>query len=224
VAKKTAKDGLFGTNVETVTVRVRATNRSRFDNARALLGAYDRYEFDEAFAREFLARLDEVSQTRLKAAEHPLDAEEKSALEQASSNLRPQFDALAQLIEPHRAQNPARLSQFFRVIQTIMDNCFDIGWSVSQTRSARAYVKAAQAAVAQEANSKEAGERHAEIKAAILKMEKEKGLRLCDSYKYAQSLRLDLADIPGVKENKRGYSARTFHRVIQTILQERKSF
>jgi len=115
----------------------------RWKEARiARSGVRDRYRYQESRARHDLTILEETSRIRLASAEVPLEPNDKAILEQALTNLRPQFDLLAKIFEPLHADRPHLLGGAYGAIQQLMEICFDMGSVLTLSPSGKAWVRA----------------------------------------------------------------------------------
>jgi hypothetical protein len=106
------------------------------------------------------------------------------------------------------------------VLCTLMADLMAIGSASTYTKDAQAHLEAVQVKIMRMRNIGKAQTRKEVITAAI--MEVCKGTALIDSDKFAKSIHEAVCEKLGVdpKAKARGYSARTFQRIISAILQE----
>jgi hypothetical protein len=131
----------------------------------------------------------------------------------AASGIRPAVDALVKFI--HR-RNPETENGFLVVLCTLMADSMAIGSASTHTKDAQAH-RASLMRMRHVVNAKD--RREEKIRPAILEVCQ--GTPLVGSSKFAELIHQEVCEKLGVEIDARGYSARTFERIIRAILKER---
>jgi hypothetical protein len=140
---------------------------------------------------------------------------ERQEIALAVIGVRPAVNALVRFIP---RLNPETENGFMFLLCTLMADLLTIGSASMYTKDAQAHLFKMRAEIMQRGNSAKAQTKGKKIKAAILEVCK--GMTLINSSKFAGSIQSEVCKKLGVKTDAKGYSARTFQRIISTILKE----
>jgi hypothetical protein len=173
-----------------------------------------------SFDEEYAQRLMSVFTRGALEAQQSIGKGKDDAIDRIVDELGPSFEELSQIIKPLISNAPVHAAKAHRALHCLMDRCFELGhWDLAAASITREK-KALTAARGQ--NSDDAGARHVELENAIRALEEGKIVTLIDSLGAGEKLRELLTHVPGVSENKRGFSPKTIQRVVHSILERRK--
>jgi hypothetical protein len=145
---------------------------------------------------------------------------EKREIVLASAGIRPAADALVKFVKIFHLSPEAENGHLVVLCKLMLDLITIFGGASMYADDTQAHLLKMRAALMQMQNAADAQERHEEkIRPAILEICQE--TPLIGSTKFAESIHPAVCEKLGVKKNARGYSARTFQRIINAILKER---
>lgn len=171
----------------------------------------------EQAAKDAAARVEAFVRTNLPKVR---SEDHRAVLEAQLKAFQPSLYEFAQLIEPWRTSEPTKFQIAYQAIWTLVNAASILGTSAAWApdKDVNKFVEGTQALTAREANIGQATARKSLMQKAIKDVCVAKGLKMKATLTFAERIREDVCKEIGVDPNKRGYSARTMHRVIETIL------
>jgi hypothetical protein len=165
---------------------------------------FDRADFNEVYARQFVERLEFGAHDNLQAGGR-LHLDDRKILEIALKKLRPEFDALTGILEPMRASDPNSLRAAYANLQQIMEKCFDLGAVGVLPVSGKKQMDNARAAHAREEGRKKVVTKQEELQTVVYQVLKELKRKMSVSKECVNQIRPHLLAKLGLPDDAKGY-------------------